>query len=66
MVDFELGPLAYNGVPTDTHLPAPGSPAAGLVPTGPCVLTINRETVRVRKGPIAMRVPSKSSMRPRR
>jgi CSLREA domain-containing protein len=34
--DPELGPLQNNGGPTDTELPADGSPAVGAIPTGPC------------------------------
>ncbi|MFT4293959.1 MAG: right-handed parallel beta-helix repeat-containing protein [Micropruina sp.] len=40
--DPKLGPLADNGGPTRTHLPASTSPLAGLVPAASCSLFIDQ------------------------
>lgn len=51
MVDPELGPLADNGGSTDTLLPAPGSPTAGLVPAGSCLLAVDQRNSARPQGP---------------
>ncbi len=45
-VNPELGPLANNGGPTETLLPAPTSPAAGAIPLGYCPPTDQRGVPR--------------------
>jgi predicted outer membrane repeat protein len=40
-----LGPLADNGGPTHTRLPAPTSPLGGLVPAGSCTVTTDQRGV---------------------
>ena len=43
--DPQLGPLAPNGGPTMTRLPAPTSPVAGLIPAASCLVTTDQRGV---------------------
>lgn len=45
MVDPELGPLADNGGPTQTRLPSPTSPVAGLVPAISCIPAVDQRNI---------------------
>lgn len=44
-VDPELAPLADNGGPTPTRLPAATSPLGGLVPAGSCVVPVDQRGI---------------------